>query len=387
MGNWTGQLNSVTQTPIDTIGLYDPTTGTFYLRNSNSSGPADITFQFGPANAGYIPFVGDWTGLINPITSAAMDTVGVYDPVGGFFFLKNLNAPGPADSVFSFGVGGQGWVPRVGDWTGKVNPITMARIDTVGAYDPASAFFFLKNTNAAGAADIVFQFGPTGLGWNPVVGDWTGQRSGTTNAPITTIGAIEPSTSFFFLRNSNSNGPADIQFVYGPTGSFGSPPPELAKGSAADNAATAKLSQDDLQLIVANALVRWSNVGLTTAQVNSLSTTKFVISDLSGQTLGLAATGTVFIDDNAAGFGWYVDPTPQSDLDDFSPSSAGLFQAIANGPASNKMDLLTVVLHEMGHELGLSDVGSPLDLGNVMADSLAAGLRRTDLVDALFAHG
>ncbi len=34
--------------------------GVFYLRNSNSAGTADITFNFG--QTGDIPVVGDWTG-------------------------------------------------------------------------------------------------------------------------------------------------------------------------------------------------------------------------------------------------------------------------------------------------------------------------------------
>ena len=36
-GDWTGN-------GMDTIGLYDPTTSVFYLRNSNSSGMADTVF-------------------------------------------------------------------------------------------------------------------------------------------------------------------------------------------------------------------------------------------------------------------------------------------------------------------------------------------------------
>ena len=34
----------------------------FYLRNSNSTGFSDTAFAYGPAKAGLIPLVGDWTG-------------------------------------------------------------------------------------------------------------------------------------------------------------------------------------------------------------------------------------------------------------------------------------------------------------------------------------
>jgi hypothetical protein len=47
---------------IDTVGLYRPQTGTFYLKDSNSRGVADVTFGFGPGNANWLPLVGDWDG-------------------------------------------------------------------------------------------------------------------------------------------------------------------------------------------------------------------------------------------------------------------------------------------------------------------------------------
>jgi hypothetical protein len=43
--------------------LYDPAHAGFFLRNTNSGGIADITFNYGPAGLGYIPIVGDWDGL------------------------------------------------------------------------------------------------------------------------------------------------------------------------------------------------------------------------------------------------------------------------------------------------------------------------------------
>jgi len=43
---------------IDTIGVYRG--NTFYLRNTNTTGYADLTFPFG--NSGYIPIAGNWDG-------------------------------------------------------------------------------------------------------------------------------------------------------------------------------------------------------------------------------------------------------------------------------------------------------------------------------------
>jgi hypothetical protein len=80
--------------------------------------------------------------------------------------------------------------------------------------------------------------------------------------------------------------------------------------------------------------------------------------------LGLASPGVILIDRDAVGYGWFVDPTPGDDSE-FAPGAV-------NSPARGRMDLLSVLDHEMGHELGFGD-----DDGNdVMGESLAAGVRR-----------
>jgi hypothetical protein len=45
---------------IDSIGIYVPSTGTWFLRNTNSPGPGDLVFAYGPPGA--TPFTGDWNG-------------------------------------------------------------------------------------------------------------------------------------------------------------------------------------------------------------------------------------------------------------------------------------------------------------------------------------
>lgn len=93
----------------DTIGIYVASTGTFFLRNSNSGGPADITpFTFGAPNN--TPLAGDWN-------ADGTDTVGIYNSASGAWFLTNRFMPGSADIVF--GYGGPGAVGLAGDWDGQ----------------------------------------------------------------------------------------------------------------------------------------------------------------------------------------------------------------------------------------------------------------------------
>ena len=55
----------------------------------------------------------------------------------------------------------------VGDWNGD-------GFDTIGLYDTTTGFFFLKNTNSGGSADIVVGFSVGGLTVYPIIGDWNG---------------------------------------------------------------------------------------------------------------------------------------------------------------------------------------------------------------------
>jgi hypothetical protein len=178
----------------DTPGVVVASTGAWFLKDANAGGPADTIFTYGGGGS-LVPLAGDWNG-------DGTDTPGLYNPVTGAFFLKNSNAPGGADTVFTFGAAGAGLVALSGDWDGD-------GADSVGLYAPSTGAFFLKNANAPGPADAVFSFGPGGAGLSPMAGDWNGDG-------VDTVGLYVSGTGTFFLRNANASGPADLAFSYGP---------------------------------------------------------------------------------------------------------------------------------------------------------------------------
>ncbi|MBL7187982.1 MAG: tandem-95 repeat protein [Phycisphaerae bacterium] len=84
----------------------------------------------------------------------------------------------------------------------------------------------------------------------------------------------------------------------------------------------------------------------------------------------------VTVDADAAGYGWFVDGTPWQD-EEFSHAAYDweLF-ADNNSPATGLIDLLTVLMHEMGHVLGLADVPVGVDPTRLMTGALRTGVRR-----------
>lgn len=78
------------------------------------------------------------------------------------------------------------------------------------------------------------------------------------------------------------------------------------------------------------------------------------IVELPGNQLAKAGTTTnvIYLDVNAAGWGWFVDQTPLTHEEFNGTSVPGMFEASLFSTADGKIDLLTVLLHELSHLLG-----------------------------------
>jgi hypothetical protein len=128
---------------------------------------------------------------------------------------------------------------------------------------------------------------------------------------------------------------------------------------------------------------------LAGADIAPLAGATFEIMDLPGALLALVSVQEwgvrILLDVDAAGFGWFVDPTPAFSEEFDRILSAEARQA-TTGPAAGRVDLLTVLAHEFGHVLGLSHIDSSVSAFSVMLDDLPLGTRRVpvaaDLVRA-----
>ena len=172
-------------------------------------------------------------------------------------------------------------------------------------------------------------------------------------------------------------------FIAGLPGSV--PQAQELAGSPASGLGVNSLTAAELAPIVTAAEARWEAAGLSAAQTAQLQGLQFVVTSLAPGMLGEYVPGVIYLDPTADGWGWFVDPTPGQDEE--YASKAGALAALPGSGAAGHVDLLTVVMHEMGHALGLPDITAPGST-DLMAEALATGLRRLPSladIDAAFA--
>ncbi len=118
----------------------------------------DVTFRYGPASSNWIPIAGDWNGN-------GQTTVGLYNPSTSAFYLKNSHSGGAADIYFLYGPAAGGWLPLTGDWNGDVST-------GVGLFDKVGGMFYLRDALSAGFSEFHFQYGPKSTSWDMLSGFW-----------------------------------------------------------------------------------------------------------------------------------------------------------------------------------------------------------------------
>jgi sugar lactone lactonase YvrE len=187
VGGSTGGTLSRYGTPIgkyDTIGIWRPSNQTFYLRNSNTTGFADIIANVQFAQSTDLPIVGDWNG-------DGIATIGLYRPSTSFFFLwdrnTNVSLSNPDYTVL---LGNPGDIPMAGDWNGDGKT-------SVGVYRPSNGILYLKNGLTTGVAEYYMVLGNAsdkGVG-----GDWNGDGQFS-------AGVFRPSNNNFYLSDKVSTG-------------------------------------------------------------------------------------------------------------------------------------------------------------------------------------
>jgi hypothetical protein len=96
----------------------------------------------------------------------------------------------------------------------------------------------------------------------------------------------------------------------------------------------------------------WSDFASTNGLSDLLNKITVTVADLDADNIGSAEGTVITLDPDAAGRGWFVDPTPEGDSE--FTQSLGIDQqhAAPDSDAYGLVDLHTVLVHEIGHILG-----------------------------------
>jgi len=172
----------------DAVGLFSPPQRTWYLKDANDDGWANVsTVRFGSADTSLVPVIGDWNNDND-------DTIGLFSPSQKTWYLKDANDDGWGNlTTVRFGSSDTSWVPVVGDWN-------YDGTDNIGMYSPSQKTWYLKDANNDGWSNVTtVRFGSTDTSWVPVVGDWDGNHRDT-------IGMFSPSQRTWYLKWNNTDG-------------------------------------------------------------------------------------------------------------------------------------------------------------------------------------
>ena len=311
---------------------------------------------------------------INQI-SATFDEDSVINPIAlRLLDGANLDVPLAVNS-FSYDTG-----TRTAKWT-LANSIPTGRYlislesamiaDGAGAkldaeWSTSSDVYATSGDDVAGG-DLNFLF-------NYLQGDMT--RNGQTNPGdvnlLRSLGTITPDATNYWrdVTGNNQINPGDVNYVRSlgtvvlPTNTPTIPPPPRSPLVSARGHRTSvdpsvlKLSAKDLSQAVGLATQQWAISGITQNEIERLGQVQVEVADLSPSPyLGMSSENRILIDDDAAGWGWSFDT-------DMNATSN------VQGATRPSMDLLTAVLHELGHQLGFEDDHDSSDDDTLMDWSL-----------------
>ncbi|MFG1613256.1 GH25 family lysozyme [Nonomuraea wenchangensis] len=161
----------------------------FYLSDSQSSSVATRPVVH-YGNSPMVPIRGDWNG-------DGKDTVSAFDPTTATFFISDTPESGQASYTFRYG--DPGAVPFVGDWDGDGK-------DNVGVR--MGLTFYMRTSPVTSGTETTTSVAYGDPGMLPVVGDWNGDGKDT-------VSAYDPKSGTFYISDTPQTGQAAYVVRYG----------------------------------------------------------------------------------------------------------------------------------------------------------------------------
>lgn len=294
-----------------------------------------------------------------------------YTPATGYGWVGSIGGAFDRGATVPTGLTAAQWdLYRDGSWGGGTGVFAVAV--PAGAPNSYSARIYVGDSYANwGGITLKIEGNPSLVSVNTSANPfWTYLLPGGSDAngdgvlTITVAGPIWVVNGIDLIRS-----PGVLPASAGPAGS-----PQLAEGGAVAPGKASTLSADALAPLAAEAVRRWEAAGLSAAQLDALRGVQFEVTDLGDSgLLGLTSVGgnLIRIDDDGAGRGWFVDATPGNDAE-----FGSVVTAAERSGSTDGYDLLTVIMHEMGHTIGLDSLDASLAPSDLMTATLGTGTRR-----------
>jgi len=148
-------------------------------------------------------------------------------------------------------------------------------------------------------------------------------------------------------------------------------PLQVTSVPTGDGTTGSPLSVETATSTLDEAIQRWQHM---TGDLTQPVTHQIQIADLGGALLAVTSAGVITLDDDAAGYGWFVDATPWDDVE-FTSTAAPAVLVATDPNAKGRIDLLSVLMHEIGHILGLKDAYEDAGSDGIMHGFLEPGTR------------
>ena len=148
---------------------------------------------------------------------------------------------------------------------------------------------------------------------------------------------------------------------------------QLFAGAAAVPGHAVAITQAEVRALLPEAIAAWRAAGLDAADMREFEEVPVGVANLGTSILGLEDGGAITINQTAAGYNWYVNAGPGSGRAFGQVGPGGESVAHPGSPAADDVNLLTVLEHELGHVIGLSD---NTRAGDLMDITLGLGIRR-----------
>jgi uncharacterized repeat protein (TIGR01451 family) len=145
---------------------------------------------------------------------------------------------------------------------------------------------------------------------------------------------------------------------------------------------SAPLSQQELDRIVDAAILRLINYGISIEELDRIQRLRFEVGDIEEEGRLVAGDlNRLVLDSKAAGYGWFVDPTPATDEEFTETFGSGRRVADPGSDAVRRLDLLTAVIREMLFTVSHEKKRTMTVTRGLFNEQLTAGVRALPVSD------